>query len=280
MEERRTLEEELEAHYSGPEKNVFYSDPDLIGKLLSRGVRPYSILMEEDEQGRADGARLKEICPDVLIFYCDMEDIRDRLSRQVGCYFRYRRIKAAFGLKPLPYDPAILRGFRRVVLLENLWLMRNIARIISICLYFGADALLLSDIRQNPYAQPVSEESRLQNFDLPIMRLPEDHEIYRKDLRELGFTTVAMALREDARDIRTLRELAGGKVVILLGSEADGLRGDTIDGCDRVVRIPMCRGVDSLNVAQASAIALYELCKGEEHGRNPQGRDEPGRDDL
>lgn len=120
------------------------------------------------------------------------------------------------------------------------------------------DAVLLTNGCSEPLYRRAARVSMGTVFQIPWTFVDDD---WQAQLKALGFKTVAMALKEDTLDIDNLQLMAEQKLAIILGTEGDGLADSTIANCDYTVKIPMSHGVDSLNVAAASAVALWQLGK-------------------
>lgn len=133
----------------------------------------------------------------------------------------------------------------------------NIGAIFRSAAALNMDAVLLTPACSDPLYRRAIRVSMGTVFQVPWAWLDEGD--YVMQLRELGFQTAAMALRDDSLSIRDRRLAESEKLAIILGTEGDGLADRTIDGCDFTVRIPMTHGVDSLNVAAASAVAFWQL---------------------
>ena len=145
-----------------------------------------------------------------------------------------------------------------LVVLENVMNPTNIGAIFRSAAALGMDAVLLTTAGSDPLYRRASRVSMGNVFLIPWTYLPESGD-WTQLLRDLGFHTVAMALRNDSVRLDDPRLAAEEKLAIVMGTEGDGLASSTIASCDYTVRIPMYHGVDSLNVAAASAVAFYEL---------------------
>ena len=160
---------------------------------------------------------------------------------------------------PLPTVEQVCEKARRIVVLENVVNPTNVGAIFRSAAALHMDGILLTPACSNPLYRRAIRVSMGNVFQIPWTFLEKDI----NSLKELGFCTVAMALREDSIGIDDSRLRAEEKLAILLGTEGDGLADETIADCDYTVRIPMSHGVDSLNVAAASAVAFWELGKKE-----------------
>ena len=150
---------------------------------------------------------------------------------------------------------------RRVAVLEGIVDTTNVGAIFRSAAALNMDAVLLTPACSNPLYRRSIRVSMGTVFQVPWTFLGEN---WLQDLKDLGFRTAAMALKEDSVSIRDSKLNAEAKLAVILGTEGEGLADSTIDGCDYTVRIPMSHGVDSLNVAAASAVAFWQL------GNNPE----------
>ena len=236
-----------------PEKGVFIAEsPKVIGTALDAGLVPVSLLMEPrhlEGQGRALMAR----CPEIPVYTGAPELLEQltgyRLSRGILCAMR----------RPAPADPQVIcRGTRRVAVLEGVVDSTNIGAIFRSAAALGMDAVLLSPTCCDPLNRRAVRVSMGTVFQIPwavLDRWPEDMTI----LRSQGFRTVAMALCDDSISLDDPRLGQCDRLAVVLGAEGDGLAQSTVAACDYTARIPMAHGVDSLNVASASAVAFWQL---------------------
>ena len=241
-----------------PAKGMFIAEsPKVIDRALNAGCRPVSLLMERKD---IDGSA-KEIidrCGDIPLFTAD----RDVLCQLTG-YQLTRGVLCAMLRPPLPAVSDVLRNARRVVILENVQNPTNVGAIFRSAAALGMDALLLTHGCSNPLYRRSARVSMGTVFQLPWTFIGEETADWpgkgMEILRAEGFKTAAMALSDDSVSIGDPRLAAEEKLAIILGSEGDGLTDTTIADCDYTVKIPMYHGVDSLNVAAASAVAFWEL---------------------
>ena len=152
----------------------------------------------------------------------------------------------------------LCRKSRRVAVLENVMNPTNLGAIFRSAAALGVDAVLLTSAGSDPLYRRAVRVSMGTVFQVPWSYLPEGD--WQKLLHALGFQTAAMALRDDSLSVSDPRLPKIEKLAVVLGTEGDGLAQQTIEACDYTVRIPMWHGVDSLNVAAASAVAFYALC--------------------
>ena len=236
-----------------PEKGIFIAEsPKVIGTALDAGCEPLSFLMERRQiDGPAAGVLAR--CPDAAVYTADRSVLQAltgyALTRGVLCAMR----------RPQPRSvEALCRDARRVAVLEGIVDSTNIGAIFRGAAALGMDAVLLTTAGSDPLYRRASRVSMGNVFLIPWTYLPESSD-WTQLLRDLGFRTVAMALRNDSVRLDDPRLAAEEKLAIVMGTEGDGLASSTIASCDYTVRIPMYHGVDSLNVAAASAVAFYEL---------------------
>ena len=243
-----------------PEKGVFIAEsPKVIKRALDAGCKPLSLLLERkhiEVQARDVIAR----CGDIPVFTSDFE-----ILTQLTGYKLTRGVLCAKRRPPLPSVENICGQARRIAILENIMNPTNIGAIFRSAAALNIDAVLLTPGCSNPLYRRAIRVSMGTVFQIPWTFLgSEDSEwpdTGMKLLQKLGFKTAAMALRDDSIPIDDARLRAEDKLAILLGTEGDGLSPSTIANCDYTVRIPMSHGVDSLNVAAASAVAFWELGK-------------------
>ena len=245
-----------------PENGLFIAEsPNVILRALDGGCEPVSLLMERRHiDGQAK--EVVERCGDIPLYTAPLPVLTELtgfpLTRGVLCAMRRR---------PLPKPEDICREARRIAVLENIMNPTNLGAIFRSAAALGMDAVLLTPACCDPLYRRSVRVSMGTVFQVPWAYLGEDVSQWPEPgmtrLRELGFRSAAMALREDSVSIDDPALMAEEKLAIVLGTEGDGLGDGTIADCDYTVRIPMSHGVDSLNVAAASAVAFWQL------GRRP-----------
>lgn len=242
-----------------PEKGMFIAEsPRVIERALDAGYRPVSCLVEKRHiEGEAKEIirRCGEI-GNVPVYTAEF----DVLTQLTG-FKLTRGMLCAMYRTPLPKVQAVCSGASRIAILENVVNPTNVGAIFRSAAALGIDAVLLTYDSSDPLYRRAVRVSMGTVFQIPWTFFEKDAwpEKGIRLLRELGFRTAAMALREDSVSIDNQKLLAEKKLAIILGTEGDGLASSTIADCDYTVRIPMSRGVDSLNVAAASAVAFWEL---------------------
>ena len=160
---------------------------------------------------------------------------------------------------PMKTIEEVVSGVKRIAVLEDIMNPTNVGAIFRSAAALGMDAVLLTDGCSDPLYRRSARVSMGTVFQIPWTYIPKEMTDWPAYLRSLGFKTAAMALSDDSVTIDDPRLLAEEKLAVVLGTEGDGLKDSTITGCDYTVRIPMYHGVDSLNVAAASAVAFWEL---------------------
>ena len=233
------------------EKGVFIAEsPKVIARALDAGCEPLSLLMERkhiDGQGRDIISR----CGDIPVYTANREVLADLTG-----YALTRGVLCAMRRPPLPSVEELCAGARRVAVLEGIVDSTNIGAIFRSAAALRMDAVLVTPTCSDPLYRRVVRVSMGTVFQVLCIFLGEDG---INELRALGFKTAAMALKSDSLPIYDPRLAAEEKLAIVLGTEGDGLAAKTIADCDYTVLIPMSHGVDSLNVAAASAVAFYQL---------------------
>ena len=241
-----------------PAKGMFIAEsPKVIDRALNAGCKPVSLLMERKD---IDGSARKIIdrCGEIPVFTAD----RDVLCQLTG-YQLTRGVLCAMLRPQLPSVEEAVAGAKRIVILENVQNPTNVGAIFRSAAALGMDAILLTPGCSNPLYRRSARVSMGTVFQIPWTFIGEETSDWPEkgmaQLHSLGFKTAAMALSDNSVSIDDPRLAKEEKLAIILGSEGDGLTDTTIADCDYTVKIPMYHGVDSLNVAAASAVAFWEL---------------------
>ena len=234
-----------------PEQGLFIAEsPVVIERALDAGFMPVSFLLETRHvEGQAKPLLAR--CGDIPAYTAEL----DVLTRLTG-FPLTRGLLCAMRRPALPEPEALCRSARRVAVLEDVMNPTNVGAIFRSAAALGVDAVLLTRACSDPLYRRAIRVSMGTVFQVPWTFVGSD---WQSRLRALGFKTAAMALREDSLRIGEPGLRALPRLAIVLGTEGDGLAPETISGCDYTVRIPMAHGVDSLNVAAASAVAFYQL---------------------
>ena len=241
-----------------PEKGIFIAESlKVIARALEAGCRPLSFLMERKHmEGQAK--ELLARFPDVAVYTAD----RAVLEKLTG-YQLTRGILCAMHRPPLADVEAVCARASRVAVLEGIVDSTNIGAIFRSAAALGIDAVLLTPTCCDPLCRRAIRASMGTVFQIPWARIGDSPAEWPHPgldrLRLLGFKTAAMALSDRAVSIENPALCAEKRLAIVLGTEGDGLSKSTIADCDYTVCIPMSHGVDSLNVAAASAVAFWQL---------------------
>ncbi len=240
-----------------PDKGIFIAEtPKVIERALDAGCVPKSMLMEKKHVERQAREIIRR-CGDIPVYAAEF----DVLTQLTGFHLT-RGMLCAMYRPPLPGTEEICAGARRIAVLENVMNPTNVGAIFRSAAALNMDGILLTSACSNPLYRRAIRVSMGTVFQIPWTFLDSRLSWPREGmgfLHELGFVTAAMALNDDSVSIDDSGLMSEEKLAIILGTEGDGLAAGTIAGCDYTVRIPMCHGVDSLNVAAASAIAFWQL---------------------
>ena len=244
-----------------PEDGLFIAEsPKVISRALDGGYEPVSVLVEK-KQVLEDAETIAVLgkCGNVPVYTAEFEVLTKltgfKLTRGMLCAMKRRR---------LPGLREICNGCDRIAVLENVMNPTNVGAIFRSAAALHMDAVILTGGCSNPLYRRASRVSMGTVFQSPWTFVdnsviwPEEG---MKIVRELGFKTAAMALKEDSASIDDPELMKEDKLAVILGTEGDGLAPETIADCDYTVMIPMSHGVDSLNVAAASAVAFWQLGK-------------------
>lgn len=244
-----------------PEDGLFIAEsPKVISRALDGGYEPVSVLVEKKQVLKdAETIAVLGKCGNVPVYTAEFEVLTKltgfKLTRGMLCAMKRRR---------LPGLQEICNGCDRIAVLENVMNPTNVGAIFCSAAALHMDAVILTGGCSNPLYRRASRVSMGTVFQIPWTFVdnsviwPEEG---MKILRELGFKTAAIALKEDSASIDDPELMKEDKLAVILGTEGDGLAPETIADCDYTVMIPMSHGVDSLNVAAASAVAFWQLGK-------------------
>lgn len=236
-----------------PEKGLFIAEsPKVIKVALDAGYEPLALLCEQ-KHITGDAADIIERCGDIPVYTGD----RELLATLTG-YVLTRGVLCAMRLPAPRSMEEVCRGARRIVVIDGVVDTTNIGAIFRSAAALGIDAVLLTRNSCSPLNRRAVRVSMGSVFLVPWTWL----DVSLKDLDKWGFRTAAMALTDNSISIDDPVLAAEPKLAIVMGTEGDGLSHETIAEADYVVRIPMSHGVDSLNVAAASAVAFWELRAG------------------
>lgn len=245
-----------------PQPGIFVAEsPNVIERAINAGYEPVSFLIEEKylDGSIRDGMvrfELIERFSDVPVYIACGEVLKDLIG-----YKLTRGMLAAFKRKRLMTLSEIIKGKRRIAVLEDIVNPTNIGAIFRSAAALKMDAVILSYGCSDPLYKRASRVAMGNVFLLPwtIMDKGMWPDEGMKILRSEGFKTAAMALCNDSVSIADKNLHQEEKLALILGTEGSGLLDETIKQCDYTVKIPMADGVDSLNVAAAAAVAFWEL---------------------
>ncbi|WP_454946571.1 TrmH family RNA methyltransferase [Cryptobacterium curtum] len=246
-----------------PERGLFIAEsPKVIARALAAGMQPLSFLMERQHLAAAR----------TLIEGCTAEDGSDIpmftgsteiLSRLTG-FELTRGVLCAMRRPALPSVEDLLANARRVAVLEGIVDHTNVGAAFRSAAALGIDAVLVTPTCCDPLYRRSVRVSMGTVFQVPWTRIGQTPDDWPdrglERLHACGFSTAAMALSDNSVSLSDAALNACERLAIIMGTEGDGLAKRTIAQCDFTVRIPMRHGVDSLNVAAASAVAFYQLC--------------------
>lgn len=242
-----------------PEQGIFIAEsPKVIERALDVGYKPISILLERrhiETQARDILTR----CGNIPVYTADF----DVLTQLTG-FKLTRGMLCAMQRTKLPSAESVCKNAHRIAVLENVMNPTNVGAIFRSAAALNMDAVLLTCDCSNPLYRRAIRVSMGTVFQIPWTFLPKTGDSSQSGislLQSLGFRTAAMALTDDSVSIDDKQLLSEEKLAIVLGTEGDGLATSTISSCDYTVRIPMSHGVDSLNVAAASAVAFWQLSR-------------------
>lgn len=241
-----------------PEKGLFIAEsPKVVERALDAGYIPASLLLEK-KHITGEAKNIIARCPDIPVFTAEFDVLTQltgfQLTRGVLCAMYRPKLRTV---------EEVCKNARRIVILENVVNPTNIGAIFRCAAALNMDAVLLTPACSNPLYRRAIRVSMGTVFQIPWTYIgdekckwPEDG---IKNLKDSGFKTAAMALSEEAINLDDPQLISEDKLAIILGTEGDGLASSTIADCDYTVCIPMSHGVDSLNVAAASAVAFWQL---------------------
>lgn len=253
-----SLNEAQLLHYYEPNGGIFIAEsPKVIERALDAGCQPVSFLMEK-KHVQTQGREILERCPDVPVYVAKPE-----ILAQVTGYQLTRGMLCAMKRPDLLPVEEVCKHAKRIAILENVVNPTNVGAIFRSAAALGMDAVLLTGGCADPFYRRAIRVSMGTVFQIPWTYIEGKTCAWPEEgiscLRKMGFKTAAMALKKESVSIDDENLLAEEKLAVILGTEGDGLATDTIADCDYTVLIPMAHGVDSLNVAAASAVAFWEL---------------------
>lgn len=240
-----------------PEEGLFIAEsPKVIERALDGGYEPVSFLAEKGQLAEAE--EILDRMEDVPIYVAP-----DEILTKLTGYHLTRGLWCAMRRRTLPTIEEVCQRAKRIAILEEVVNPTNVGALFRCAAALGMDAVILTGGCSDPLYRRASRVSMGTVFQIPWTMLSKKDGVWpeqaMKTLKEMGFKTAAMALREDSVGIDDPQLNSEEKLAIVLGTEGDGLAGDTIADCDYTVMISMAHGVDSLNVAAAGAVAFWQL---------------------
>lgn len=240
-----------------PEDGIFIAEsPKVIERALDSGCESISILMEE-RHIEGEGKSVLERCGDIPVYTAEFDVLKELtgfpLTRGMLCAMR----------RPAPLSlQQVCENATRLAILEDVVNPTNVGAIFRSAAALGMDAVILTQACSDPLYRRAIRVSMGTVFQIPwtyVDKSVEWPDEGMKFLHDMGFKTAAFALKDDSVGIDDPQLMSEEKLAVLLGTEGDGLATETIADCDYTVKIPMSHGVDSLNVAAASAVAFWQL---------------------
>ncbi len=239
-------------HWYEPKPGIFVAETiNVIERALQDGYEPVSFLIEKDRVKEAECLLAGH--PQVPVYTAP-----DKVLTSITGYQLTRGVLCVLRRRELPSAAELIKGKRRIVVLEEVMNPTNVGAIFRSAAALGVEAVLLTKGSSDPLYRRAARVSMGTVFQVPWTYCDEG---WGSMLKEAGFKTVAMALRDDSRSLDDPEIAGADKLAIIMGTEGDGLKNTTIEDCDYTVKIPMTNGVDSLNVAAASAVAFWALCR-------------------
>lgn len=246
-------------HFYEPQEGIFIAEsPKVIQTALDAGYEPISFLVE-DRHIKTQAKDILAQCPEIPVYTAPYE-----VLKQLTGFALTRGMLCAMHRKKLPSLKDVCAQAQRIVILENVMNPTNVGAIFRSAAALNMDAVLLTKGCSDPFYRRSVRVSMGTVFQIPWTFINKDlswPEDTMTQLKQLGYKTVAMALTDRSVRIDDKQLLSEEKLAIILGTEGEGLNEDTITNCDYTVKIPMAHGVDSLNVAAASAVAFWQLSK-------------------
>lgn len=240
-----------------PKDGIFIAEsPKVVERALDAGYEPISILLEK-KHIEGEARDIISRVGDIPVFTAEFD-----ILTQITGFKLTRGVLCAMHRRDLPTPEEVCRDKSRVAILEDVMNPTNVGAAIRSAAALGFDAVLLTSNCSNPLYRRAIRVSMGTVFQIPWTILKDDEWPSMMDtLSDMGFATASMALEDDSVNIDDEKLNGEEKIALILGTEGEGLRKETIEKSDYTVRIPMAHGVDSLNVAAASAVAFWQLSK-------------------
>lgn len=256
-----------------PRPGVFIAEsPKVIGRALDAGYEPLSLLTDRKAAAGEAGKKVIERCGDVPVYTAAPE-----VLAQITGFSLTQGMLCMMQRRALPSVEQVCRDASRIAVLEDVMNPANVGAVFRSAAALNFDAVLLTAACSDPLYRRAARVSMGTVFQIPWTYLGCGAPDYVRQLKSMGFAAAAMALRDDSADIDDPGLMREERLAVILGSEGEGLDHATIGACDYTVTIPMAHGVDSLNVAAASAVAFWQLGRS---GRRRNGREEEQQGDI
>lgn len=252
------LNESQLLHFNEPNPGIFIAEsPKVIERALNAGYRPISFLVEK-KQIEAQAGEILARCGTVPVYTAEFE-----VLKQLTGFGLTRGMLCAMERLPLKSVEEVCKNAKRIAILEDVVNPTNVGAIFRSAAALNMDAVLLTSACSDPLYRRSARVSMGTVFQIPWTFFDKKKTKWPEGgidlLKTMGFQTAAMALNDDSVRIDDKNLMAEEKLAIVLGTEGEGLAEHTIADCDYTVKIPMTHGVDSLNVAAASAVAFWQI---------------------
>ncbi|WP_458458007.1 TrmH family RNA methyltransferase [Pseudobutyrivibrio sp.] len=244
-------------HYYEPKPGVFIAEtPEVIKRALDRGAEPIAFLVEEKAyESEVVTELLSHVDDDVDIFVAELNVIN-----KITGFNLTRGVLAACHRPSLPDVESLLQSSKRIAILEDVMNPTNVGAIFRSAAALGVDGIILTHDSADPFYRRAARVAMGTVFQVPWTYFDKGSD-YVSVLHKNGFAVVSMALKDNAISLANPALKKQEKLAVIFGTESTGIKQETIDASDFVTIIPMHHGVDSLNVAAASAVTFWELCK-------------------
>ncbi|MBO4679243.1 MAG: RNA methyltransferase [Lachnospiraceae bacterium] len=250
------LNENQLLHYYEPNGGLFIAEsPMVIGRAIDKGYEPVSFFLEEKF---VDGTEGKEFVDSISHFDVPAYVAPRVTMNEITGYNITRGALCAFLRREHEPAEALLKRVKKIAVLEDVMNPTNVGAIFRSAAALGAEAVLLTDASADPLYRRAARVSMGTVFTLPFTYFDKTED-YMDLLKSCGFTTVSLALRDDAVPLYDPCLKNHDKLAVIFGTESTGIKDDTLSKSDYTAIIPMLNGVDSLNVAAASAVTFFEL---------------------
>lgn len=242
--------------WNEPEEGIFIAEsPKVIRRALDAEYKPISLLIERKFiSGQAED--ILQRCGDIPVYTADSD-----VLTQITGFKLTLGVLCAMQRKKLPSAEEICSGASRIAVLEDVMNQTNVGAVFRSAAALNFDAVLLTPASSDPLYRRSVRVSMGTVFQIPWTYIDSPSPDYTSRLKKMGFSSAAMALTDNSVGIDNPEVMAEDRLAVILGTEGEGLKPSTIAASDYTIKIPMAHGVDSLNVAAASAVAFWQLRK-------------------